>query len=140
MMLVTAGMIGLALFIAAWIFLTPSTNELMTEFYILGQEGLAEDYPREVTAGQVVTITTGITNREGSTSTYNIQIKSSDQVIGQAGPITLENKATWEQAVEFSVPKVGDDQQITFILNREGQPSPYRTLQLWINVKPAQAP
>ena len=119
---------------------TPKPAERFTEFYILGQERLAEDYPREMIMGQILTITTGITNREGITSTYSIQIKSNDQVIGQAGPITLENKATWEQAVEFTVAKVGDDQQITFILNREGQPAPYRTLQLWINVKPAQAP
>ena len=122
------------------ILLTPKPAESFTEFYILGQEGLAEDYPREVIMGQVLTITTGITNREGNTSTYNIQIMSDNQVIGQAGPIILENNATWEQPVEFSLSTVGDDQQITFILNREGQPSPYRSLQLWINVKAAQAP
>ena len=139
-MLIMAGALFIAIITAAWIFLTPSPNQYMTEFYILGQEGLAEDYPREMIMGQILTITTGITNREGITSTYSIQIKSNDQVIGQAGPITLENKATWEQAVEFTVAKVGDDQQITFILYREGQPTPYRTLQLWINVKPAQAP
>ena len=122
------------------ILLTPKPAESITEFYILGQEGLAEDYPREVIMGQVLTITTGITNREGNTSTYNIQIINDDSVIGQAGPIILENNTTWEQPVVFSVPTVGDDQQITFILNREGHPSPYRSLQIWINVKAAQAP
>lgn len=125
---------------AVSILVMPKPAEYFTEFYILNQEGLAEDYPRESAANQVISVTTGITNREGSISTYNIQIKLNDQVIEQAGPITLKDDATWEQPVEFSVPTAGDDQQILFILNREGQPSPYRTLRLWINVKPAGTP
>jgi uncharacterized membrane protein len=122
------------------ILVTPKPSEYFTEFYILGQEGLAEDYPREITAGDSVAITTGITNREGVTSTYHIQVKLGDQVIGQDGPLTLENNSTWEQPVEFSIPIVGDDQQAMFILDREGQPSPYRTLRLWIKVTPAETP
>ncbi len=122
------------------ILVTPKPAENFTEFYILGQDGLAEDYPREVIAGETISVTTGITNREGAASTYNILVKTGDQVIGQAGPITLENKATWEKQVQFTIPSFGDDQQVTFILNREGQPSPFRTLRLWINVKPVEAP
>ncbi len=122
------------------ILVTPKPSEYFTEFYILGQEGLAEDYPREIVAGEVVTVTTGITNREGETSTYYVQIKLNDQVIGQAGPIRLENTSIWEERVKFSVPIVGDDQQVRFILEREGKPSPYRTLLLWMNVKLAEAP
>jgi uncharacterized membrane protein len=122
------------------IILTPKPAQYFTEFYILGQEGLAEDYPREISAGEVVTVTTGITNREGVASTYNVQVTLGDQVIGQAGPINLEKGATWEQPVKFTAPQVGDDQQIIFMLDRTGQPSPYRTLRLWVNVKPAKAP
>jgi uncharacterized membrane protein len=139
-MVVMAGALLFAVITAAWIFLKPSSDKFMTEFYMLGQEGLAEDYPREIIAGQVVTITTGITNREGVTSTYHLQVKLGDQVIGQASPITLENNATWEQPVEFSIPIVGDDQQAMFILDREGKPSPYRTLRLWIKVTPTETP
>jgi uncharacterized membrane protein len=140
MMVVMAGALFLSLLTAAWIFLVPSSNQHMTEFYILGQEGLAEDYPRAITAGQTISITTGITNREGKISTYNIQVKLADQVIGQAGPITLEDEAIWEQPIKFSIPTVGDNQQVVFILEREGKPSPYRTLWLWINVGSAKAP
>lgn len=30
---------------AAWVFLVPSPAEFMTEFYVLGEEGLAKAYP-----------------------------------------------------------------------------------------------
>ena len=122
------------------ILVTPKPAERFTEFYILGKERLAEDYLQEMTMGQVITMTTGISNKEGSVSTYNIQVISAEQVVGQAGPITLEINATWEQPVEFSIPTAGDNQLITFVLEREGQATPYRTLQLWLNIKSAQAP
>ncbi len=134
MMVVMAGILFLALMTAAYIFLVPSKNQYMTEFYILGQEGLAEDYPREITAGQKVSITTGITNREGTSATYDIKVMAGKEVIGQAGPIVLKDQATWEQPVEFSAPAAGADQQIIFVLEREGQNDPYRTLRLWVNV------
>jgi uncharacterized membrane protein len=122
------------------ILVMPKPAERFTEFYILSSEGLAESYPREITAGETVTVTTGIINREGVLSTYNIQIVYDDQVIGQIGPIPLEDEATWEQPLGFSVPNAGDDQQIAFILERESQASPYRSLRLWLNVKAIEAP
>ena len=140
MLLTMSGALMIAIITAGWIFLKPSRSQFMTEFYVLGSEGLAESYPREITVGETVTITTGITNREGTTSIYNIQIKLNEQVIGQDGPFTIENDGTWEHPVAFIVPIAGDDQQLTFILVKEGQPSPYRSLRLWLNVKLAQTP
>lgn len=140
MMMMTGGILAITFLVAAWIFLTPARTKNLTEFYILGKEGLAEDYPREISAGEMVTVTTGITNREGVESTYNIELKQGNQVIGEAGPIMLENEATWEQPVEFSVPAAGDDQEVEFYLEREGQTSPYRTLRLFINVVAGEAP
>jgi uncharacterized membrane protein len=119
------------------ILVTPKPAAQFTEFYILSQDGLAEDYLREITAGQVVNITTGITNREGISSIYNITVTASNEIIGQAGPITLEDQTTWEQPIEFVAPTGGDDQQIVFYLDREGQQFPYRSLRLWVDVKPA---
>jgi uncharacterized membrane protein len=139
-LIILAVTLATAFLTAFSILVMPKPAERFTEFYILGSEGLAEDYPRKITAGQVVIVTTGITNREGDTSLYNIRVMLDDQVIGQAGPLPLEDGATWEQSVEFTLPKAGDDQQVELILEREGQPSPYRTLRLWLNVTPSEAP
>jgi uncharacterized membrane protein len=135
-----AGALLVALLSVAAILLLPKPSEHFSEFYILGPEGQAQDYPREVTAGQAVTLNVGITNQEGVVAIYQIKIKTGGQVLTQTGPVTLENGKSWQKALEFSMPTAGDDQQVLLVLEREGQPSPYRSLQLWINVKPSAAP
>jgi uncharacterized membrane protein len=134
-----AGALVITFISAAAILLLPKPAERFTEFYMLGSEGLAQDYPRQVTAGQTVALTVGISNREGAAAVYRIQVKAGEKVLTQAGPVALENGKTWEQALEFVLLTAGDDQQILLLLEREGQPAPYRSLRLWINVKPAAA-
>jgi uncharacterized membrane protein len=122
------------------IFILPRPAQRFTEFYILGSQGLAQDYPIEVAVDETVIATVGITNQEGIASAYRIQVKSGNRVLTQEGPVVLDYDKTWEHALEFAIPVAGDDQQILFVLERDGQPSPYRTLRLWINVKPTVAP
>ena len=136
---ILAGTLAVVLLTTLSILLIPQPAERFTEFYMLGAEGQAQDYPRQVTAGQPVTLTVGISNREGAAAVYRIQVKADDQMLTQAGPLSLANGKSWEQALEFTPPTAGDDQQIQIFLEREGQPSPYRSLRLWINVQPAAA-
>jgi uncharacterized membrane protein len=131
--------LGVALLSALAIMILHKPGDRFTEFYILGAEGQAQDYPREVTLGQTVALTVGITNQEGAAAVYRVKVKAGEQVLTQAGPVKLENGGTWEQRLEFSPPTAGDDQEILLLLEREGQPSPYRSLRLWINVKPEAA-
>ena len=42
---------------------TPESGESLTEFYILGLEGKAENYPKEVTVGQRARVIVGIVDR-----------------------------------------------------------------------------
>jgi uncharacterized membrane protein len=137
--IILASTLALVLLTTLSILLLPKPAERFTEFYMLGAEGQAQDYPREVSAGQTVTLTVGISNREGAAAVYRMQVMAEEQVLTQAGPVALENGRTWEQALEFVLPQAGDDQQILLLLEREGQPAPYRSLRLWINVKPAAA-
>jgi uncharacterized membrane protein len=131
---------GIALLSAVAIMILPKPGDRFTEFYMLGQFGLAQDYPREAIAGRPISVTIGITNQERVASVYHLQVKLGDQVLTQVGPLALDTGQTWEQALEFVIPSAGENQQILFVLGRDGQPSPYRTLQLRINVRSAEAP
>jgi uncharacterized membrane protein len=122
------------------ILVLPQPADHFTEFYILGSDGMVENYPREIFVGEPISVTTGITNQEGSISRYRISVMLGDQVLEQTDPILLNDNASWEQAVEFTITNAGADQQIIFILEREFQPSPYRSLRLWMNVKQLIAP
>jgi uncharacterized membrane protein len=133
------GVLALALttaFLSALaIIVLPKPGERFTEFYILGPEGLAENYPREAIVSQPITVTMGITNREGVPAEYRVEVMNGEHLVGQAGPVQLEAGVTDEQPVTFMPTEVGDDVKVTFLLYRDGGQEPYRSLRLWLKVK-----
>jgi hypothetical protein len=56
--------------------------------------------------------------------------------LAQIGPIELDDNATWSQAIHYALAEPGVDQQIDIVLFRGNGMSPYRRLQLWVNVRP----
>lgn len=111
----------------------PRPGERLTEFYLLGPEGLAEGYPQQVVAGVPTAVVAGIANREGVDVEYRIEVRSGEQQIGAAGPFVLEDGEVVEGPVSYTLPRAGADQQVLFLLYRDGG-EPYRTLRLWIDV------
>lgn len=110
-------------------------GEHFTEFYILDSQGLSEDYPREVTAGQQVVFNLGITNREGELSQYKIvAVRGDEHALAAVGPISLADRETWEGSVAFELEQAGIGQEVKFLLERVGSPWPYRTLRVWVTV------
>jgi uncharacterized membrane protein len=109
-------------------------NERFTEFYILGPEGLAENYPREAVVGRPVTVTVGIANREGIPAGYQVLVANDEHLIGQSGPVHLEPGGTDERPISFAPVVTGDDVEVIFFLYREGVEGPYRSLRLWLKV------
>jgi uncharacterized membrane protein len=140
--LLCAGALIIAGLAAAWVFLVPSPDEFMTEFYILGKEGLAEDYPREALVGEEVKVTMGIGNLEREPMRYTVEVWAVDpwgdkrELINTMGPFSLEPEQSVEQPVFWSMPWAGDDQIVEFLLYAGGQEGdePYRLLRLWMNV------
>jgi uncharacterized membrane protein len=126
---------------AAWVFLVPSPDEFMTEFYILGQEGLAEDYPREAGVGETLAVTMGITNREREAMDYTVEVWAVDpwndqrELVNTAGPFQLAPDERHEQPLTWQMPWAGDDLMVDFYLYSAGE-APYRALRLWLDVDP----
>jgi uncharacterized membrane protein len=140
---VLAAALLIALVSAAAIIAMPKPGEQFTEFYVLGPEGLAENYPREAAPGEKLSVTAGIANREGVAAEYRIEVRAGDLTIGQAGPLRLEANEVWEGPIHYALPEPGDDQEVDFLLFYDGGEEPYRNLRLWINIKglsPTRAP
>jgi len=131
--------LGAALAVAALCFLAivalPHPGDRFTEFYILGYGGLAEDYPREGWVGRPLTVTMGITNLEARASEYRVEVRNGETAIGEAGPIHLKRGATDEREIAFTPTEPGDDVQVQFLLYRDGETQPYRSLRLWLKVR-----
>jgi uncharacterized membrane protein len=138
---ISAGALLLAALAAAWVFLVPSPADFMTEFYMLGQGGLAEDFPRQAQVGQPLQVTLGLRNLERSEQTYRVQAYAVDpwesqrQLVAEQGPVQLAVGAAYEQPITWQMPKAGQDQQVEFLLFIEGQAEPYRRLVLWLDVE-----
>jgi uncharacterized membrane protein len=131
---VFAGAAVVALVSAIIVVVLPKSGDQFTEFYILGPEGLAEDYPREVRVGQPVRITTGIANQEGVAAGYHVKVVSSGRLVGQADTVRLFPGQVDERMVTFAPSEAGKDIPIEFLLYRDDGAEPYRSLRLWLEV------
>lgn len=140
------GLVALALLVAglsaAWIFLVPSPAEFMTEFYMLGSEGLAENFPREARVGEEIGVTLGLMNRERDRQTYRVEVWAVDpwtegrrELVARSGPVPLAVGQGHEWPVTWQMPWAGDDQVVELLLFEGEGAEPYRSLRLWLNVK-----
>ena len=139
--IIMAGALLLAGLTAAWVLLTPSDADFMTEFYILGPDGLAENFPRHATVGEPLRVTLGVTNLERSAQIYRVEVWVQDgwddtrrQQVGTVDAFGLrvgENRESW---LVWQMPWEGQDQQVDFLLFTGSGAEPYRRLRLWLDV------
>ena len=112
----------------------PKVGERYTEFYILGADGTASGYPKELAVGEQGNVTVGVVNREHDTVTYEVEIAIASLENNRVGPVTLEQDEGWEQEVGFTPNRAGGNQTVEFLLSKVGQDDIHQTLRLWINV------
>jgi uncharacterized membrane protein len=140
---------------------TPKAGEKYTEFYSLGINGQAVDYPTDFTLdnGQVVSVeygslstvfkeqygrlTLGIVNHEGQNANYTVTVQIDGMqvlipfqggTVYSIGPMTLKPEEKWEQEIGILPQHTGDDQDVEIFLYKNGDTAPYLNLNFWINV------
>jgi uncharacterized membrane protein len=111
----------------------PKTGEKFTEFYILGPGGKAEGYPTDLAVGQQGQVIVGVVNHEYSAVNYTVQVKTGNAVQSTIGPFALSNEQKWENPVAFAVSAPQQNLEVQFLLFRQGDTTPYRSLHLWVN-------
>ena len=124
----------LAIATTAYIIVKPKEGEKFTEFYILGPNGKASDYPTNLTMGQTGKLFMGVVNHEYSTMNYEVVVKLQGKVLSTE-KLTLKNNQKWEKTVTFTPDQSGSKQKLEFILYKlPDNKKPYRSLHLWVNV------
>lgn len=113
--------------------LLPDRTARLTEFYVLGPDGLAGNYPRSAPTGQEMLVQVGINNREGTTTRYRVEVRSAGELLAETEPVELKNGATWEGPVSYRLMRAGDDQRIDILLFNQDSSGPYRQLWLWVS-------
>lgn len=123
----------LAISTTVYIILKPKHGETFTEFYILGPNGKASDYPTNLTVGQNGTVIMGIVNHEYQTANYEVVVRSNGTVMGQQN-ITLTNGNQTQIPYSFTAGSVGY-KNIEFLLYKlPDTTNVYRSLHLFVNM------
>jgi len=122
-----------------YVIVTPKQGEKFTEFYILGPEGMAYDYPTNVVKGENSTLIVGIVNHEYSIVNYTMDLEFNNATILEM-EATLDHNDTWERPISYALDDPGEDQKLEFLLYKDGNfTAPYRDLHLWVDVSPIRS-
>lgn len=113
----------------------PKVGEQFTEFYLLGTDGEANEYPKELMVGEEAKIIVGIVNQEHEAMSYRVEVEINGGSNNEIGPIVLGYGDTKQEVVSFTPRGRGDNQKVEFLLYKSGQSQPGQSLRLWINVK-----
>ncbi|MCK4789474.1 MAG: DUF1616 domain-containing protein [Desulfobacteraceae bacterium] len=125
-----AGMIGVLVYMVQ----TPQIKGEYTEFYILGPEGKAENYPRDLKLGETAEVLLVIANHEFKEIEYRVRITIDDDELSEIGPIHLLHEEKWEQYLTIMAHNAGENQKVTFQLYKGADKEPSQSLYFWINV------
>jgi len=123
--------IGVLVYVVA----SPKTPEKFSEFYILGSEGMAANYPRSLVLGESTAVTLGIINKEHQDTVYQVAVTIDGEKVQDIGPVNLAHKGKWESMVTITPNKAGTNQKVEFLLYKGERSEPYLTLRLWLDVQ-----
>lgn len=118
-----------------------STQERATEFYMLSEAGLAENFPHQTTVDTPIGLILGIHNEEATAQTYRIEIVQRDvwtdtqTVLQIIEDISLASGETWQEAITWQMATAGNDQQVAIFLYADDDQLPYRELRFWLDVE-----
>ncbi|AKB76637.1 hypothetical protein MSHOH_0154 [Methanosarcina horonobensis HB-1 = JCM 15518] len=121
-----------------YVVITPKEGEHFTEFYILGPEGMADNYPTNYTLGESGRVIVGVVNHEYSPVNYTLDVRLENESLplpGNMQQVSLAHNETWEEPLTLTPSVEGKDMKLEFLLfNETDKNTPYRDLHLWINV------
>lgn len=91
-----------------------------------------------MTLGENGTVILGVVNHEYEEMNYSIAIKLDNETMGTIEDIRLMHEEKWNQTYTFTPEKAGDRMKLEFLLFINDEVDPYRSLHLWISVKPLE--
>jgi uncharacterized membrane protein len=102
-----------------------------TSFYILGEDGKIGNYTTDLYLGAKQSTIVGIENHEGKMVNYTLKVMLTGSEVAKR-ELSLENGDKKLEDVSFDVTCVGPRMKLEFLLFKEHEKEPYRTLHLWV--------
>jgi len=114
---------------------TPNPGKKFTEFYILGPEGKAENYPQQVILGANVDVIIGVVNHEYQPARYRVEITINGVRSKEVDVGTLAHQQKWKKEISFVAQPLGEKQKVEFWLYKDNEVEPYLQDQLIFDVR-----
>jgi uncharacterized membrane protein len=153
-----AVMLVASVVVLAWAVTTPREGESFTQLALLGPEGMAFDYPRNMTIGEEKRVLVSVKSYEHEPFDYQLVIVLTNVTVynftiasntidwdlahgltphqGISQEFSLEHEEYYNQTFDFSVTEEGT-WKMQFLLYSQGQPvdqDAYREVHLWLIV------
>ncbi|WP_136601151.1 DUF1616 domain-containing protein [Salinigranum halophilum] len=110
------------------------TGEASTEFYVLGPDGDASDYPQNLTVGESSSFIVGVTNHERGEVSYTLVMSEGGATLAEE-ELTVARGDTWERELNYSPDSPGEKRvQLELYKDSASSGNPYRQLRLVISV------
>ena len=123
----------LAISTTVYIIVKPKQGEKFTEFYILGPDGKASNYPTNLTPGDKGRVIIGLVNHEYATTEYKWLVKVGNRTI-KNDTLTLKNGEKKEIPYNFTAGTKGQKKMQFLLYKLPDQEKAYRSLHLWLNI------
>ncbi len=123
----------IAISITIYITVNPSPSEKFTEFYILGENGKAGDYPTNMSLGETSNLTLGIVNHEYQNTSYKVVVKNNNNTVLEKN-IILKNNEKIEIPYKFTTSQTGINEMDFFLYKLPDEKNVYRSLNMPVNV------
>jgi uncharacterized membrane protein len=133
----------LSIGVMAYIVVAPPPDDGYTEFYLLGPDGTADNYPVKYSLGDSRPVIVGVVNNEGRDMAYDLVITLNDNGMKTifSEKFTVADKKTWENTVSLVPDRAGDRMDMEFLLYaNDNMTAPCSRLHLWVNVTDTGAP
>lgn len=116
-----------------YVVVKPKIGERFTEFYLLGPNGTASDYPTDLKVGECGKVMIGIVNHEYENITYRLEVKFNGTLINEEKVLLIENEI-WKSPITFKPTKKGEKQKLEFTLYNNTEKEAYRRLYLLADI------
>jgi uncharacterized membrane protein len=99
----------------------PKQVERFTEFYILGVDGEAASYSKQVGPGQPLEVIIGIVNHEHAATIYRVSVRMNGLEDKQFTTRAIVNGEKWEDKVSIAPQNLGKGQKVEFWLYKNDE-------------------
>ena len=119
-----------------YVAVTPQqTGESFTEFYVLGPEGNASDYPTNLTTGGSGEVILGVTNNERRDLDYRVEVTWNGTTTAERR-LRVPQGETREVPMDLTAPEEPGRYRVRFNLYVDnGSDTVYHRLRLWVQVR-----